>query len=222
MPTRLNRYWNRLSRLVGGRPAATAVAGGEVGHDWYDSVYRTSDEYRLGYTESRYYFVWTVIVDRVRRGGFKRVFEVGCGAGQLASFVLDQAAVEYGGLDFSPVAVEKARANAPSAAFVVADARSPEAFAQAGEYDVLICTEVLEHIEDDLAVVGNFRPGARCICTVPNFPYESHVRHFTSTAEVAARYARFFDGFDVCGLRSPGAGGQVYYIFDGVRNQVRA
>lgn len=223
MPTRLNRYWNRFSRLVGGRPAVAAVAGGEVGHDWYDAVYASSDEYKRPYTESRYYFLWTVIVDRLRRGGHKRVFEVGTGPGQFVVFLLDQVpGIGYHGIDFSPTAIEKARQNVPAASFAVADARDPAIHDAAGAYDAIVCTEVLEHIEDDLKVVSNFRPGSRCLCTVPNFPYESHVRHFTSAAEVADRYARFFDGFDVYALKSPGHGGQVYYLFDGVRNQVRA
>src|SRR5947209_3200198 len=120
-------------------------AGREVGSDWYDQAYRDVEEYRRPYTQSRYYFIWTVIVDRVRRGGARRVLEIGCGPGQLAAFLLDSGVDEYLGLDFSPTAIEMARANAPRGRFEVGDARSTDVHSEF-EHDVVICTEVLEHI----------------------------------------------------------------------------
>ena len=33
--------------------------------EWYDAMYESSTEYRKHYTESTYYFSWTVVVDRM-------------------------------------------------------------------------------------------------------------------------------------------------------------
>src|SRR5205085_1343346 len=104
----------------------------------------------------------------IRRGGIRRVLEVGCGPGHLANLLLDQGVQEYVGLDFSPKAVAIARKVAPRARFLVGDARSSELYSRF-DYDAVICTEVLEHIEDDGLVVSQFRPGTRCLCSVPNF-----------------------------------------------------
>ena len=41
---------------------------------------------------------------------------------------------------------------------VVGDARDPQIHGEV-EHEAIICTEVLEHIEDDLQVIGHFRPG---------------------------------------------------------------
>ena len=205
--------------LITDQPPRTT--GFEHGSTWYDRAYEDVEEYHRPYAQSRYYFLWTVIADRVRRSSFRRVLEIGCGPGQLAAFLLDQGVEQYAGLDFSPVAVEMARTNVPGARFVVDDARTSSIYTEF-EYDVIICTEVLEHIQDDLLVLSRFPAGTRCLCTVPNFQYESHVRHFRNTSEVAARYAPFFGDFDVAGFKGPQSAAQMYFLFDGVRKDSRA
>src|SRR5262245_43704554 len=69
---------------------ATDPPGREVGSDWYDRAYRTVPEYHEHYSRSRYYFLWTVIADRVCRGRSRVVLEVGCGPGHLAALLLDR------------------------------------------------------------------------------------------------------------------------------------
>src|SRR5262249_55953579 len=107
------------------------------------------------------------------------------------AFLLDQGVAAYAGLDFSREAIDLARRAAPRGEFMIGDARSSGIYVEF-DHDAVICTEVLEHIEDDLLVVSRFLPGKRCLGTVPNFPYESHVRHFRDAGEVASRYGPFF------------------------------
>ena len=52
--------------------------------DWYDEIYRQPHDYQAHYTQSRYYFLWSVIADRLIRSGVRRVLELGCGTGQFA------------------------------------------------------------------------------------------------------------------------------------------
>ena len=197
------------------------LTGIERGSAWYDGAFRDIEEYHWPYPQSRYYFLWAVIVDRVRRSGLPRVLEIGCGPGQLAAFLLDQGVEQYTGIDFSPVAVEIARAKAHGARLIVGDARTSSIYTEF-KYDIIICTEVLEHIQDDLIVLDRFPAGTRCLCTVPNFPYESHVRHFRDAGEVAARYSSFFGDFDVAGFKGTQSAAEMYFLFDGVRNDYRA
>jgi SAM-dependent methyltransferase len=201
------------------RPASPL--GREENAGWYDTLYGSSADYQCGYAESFYYFLWAVIADRIRRAGFRRVLEIGCGPGQLAAFLLEQGVTEYTGLDFSPAAIALARKHAPRGTFVVGDARSPEIHASAA-HDVVICTEVLEHIEKDLLVVSNFSPGKRCLCSVPNFPYESHVRHFADARAVADRYGWLFRDLDVMTFPSPRSRTDLFFLLDGVRNDATA
>jgi SAM-dependent methyltransferase len=198
------------------RPRA-AESAGEQDASWYDAHFAATDAPRRHYAQSRYYFLWCVIADRIRRSGARRVLEIGCGPGQLAAFLLDQGVREYTGLDFSPKAIAIARQNAPAGRFVVGDARSPEIHGQV-QHDALLCTEVLEHIEEDLQVVSRFTPGKRCYCSVPSFPFPSHVRNFGDAGEVAARYGPYFHDLDVLTLISPSCATDRFYLFEGVRN----
>jgi SAM-dependent methyltransferase len=212
----IRRTLGRLARKVGLRPESAPAAGREESAGFYDALYRSTPVYHEPYQKSFYYFLWSVIVDRIRRAGVKRVLEIGCGPGQLASYLLDGHVEQYVGLDFSPQAIEMARKNAPHGRFVVGDARDGAIHAEV-EHDLVICTEVLEHIEDDLKVVAAFRAGKRCLCSVPSFPYESHVRHFKDAGEVVARYGAFFEGLDVMTFRSPCDAGDLFFLLDGVR-----
>jgi len=210
--TLVRRAVSRVSRLVsGGNPDVEEAR-------FYDDAYSGSQEYAKYYAESSYYFVWTVIVDRVRRSGLRRILEIGCGAGQLAEFLLEQGVSEYVGLDFSQVAIDMARQRLPaSAKLICEDARTSRLYATE-VYDAIICTEVLEHIDADLEVIEKWPTGVRCICTVPNFPYKSHVRHFDRASDVLDRYGRYFECLDVAVFKRPDKPEKVYYICDGTRS----
>jgi SAM-dependent methyltransferase len=209
----------RAVRRIVGRGAPPEGPAPERAAGFYDEMYDGDPaKYQAPYYLCKYYFLWTVIADRLRRAGAKRVLDIGCGPGRLAALLLEQGVERYVGVDFSPVAVAMAGRNVPDprARFLVGDARDPAIYRDT-EYDALICTEVLEHVEADLAIVSAFVPGRRCLCSVPNFPYPSHVRHFADAAEVAARYGPYFDDFDVLTLKGPSAGPDKFFLMDGIR-----
>lgn len=216
MTTLVSGLKKAVKSIIGGR-GNVSEARGDAPVGAYDASYAESNiEYRLPYWRSRYHFLWAVIAERIRRDNLRRVLEIGCGPGQLASMLYDNCLIDsYTGLDFSPVGLDIARANCPLGTFILGDARTDSVY-DSTSYDVTICTEVLEHVTDDQAIASRFR--GRCICTVPNFPYDTHVRHFASEREVTDRYGQFFKQFDVWGMK--GQGGQddaVYFLFDGLK-----
>jgi SAM-dependent methyltransferase len=105
---------------------------------------------------------------RVRPGD--RVLDVGCGEGALARDLLRVPGVTVTGVDHDGAALHAARAGGVDArlTFVEADARRPPA----GDYTVVILSNVLEHLEDRPAFLRAIvaRTGAgRVLIRVPLF-----------------------------------------------------
>jgi len=191
-------------------------ARGEKGPDFYDQVFLENEDLRVHYTASSYYFIWTVIVDRIRRARRKAVLEVGCGTGQLAHAIYDAGMIQsYCGLDFSKTRIEQARRHCPAYRFEAVDVFQTRLF-EDYHYDVAIATEFLEHIEHDLDVIRFIRPRTYFVGTVPNFPYVSHVRHFQDCDEVIRRYAPFFTDFKVDAFRAKGHE-KIFFLLEGIK-----
>ncbi|MEK6237106.1 MAG: class I SAM-dependent methyltransferase [Planctomycetales bacterium] len=189
--------------------------GGERQATWYDADYADSEEYRKHYTESMYYFMWTVVADRLLPYREEAVLDLGCGPGQFGSLLHDKGFQNYCGLDFSPQCVELARRQCPTFDFVVADILQTDLL-ETRDYDCVVSMEFLEHVEEDLEVLERVKPGTRTLGTVPDFPYPSHVRHFTSAEEVESRYGALFSSFRVDDFPKS-AEGPVFYLFEGIK-----
>ena len=214
MRSRIKHIAKRLLGRSSGPPPVQGVADAE----WYDAAYRASESYAEPFWQSHYYFLWSVIADRVRAAKARRVLDIGCGPGQFAACLFDLVEIDaYTGLDFSKQAVQMAKRVCPRGEYHVGDATTTTIHDDV-PHDVVVCTEVLEHVPTDFAVIHRFRPGMRCLCTVPNFPYQSHVRHFESVGQVSDRYARLFDKFDVWAVKRSNS--QVFFLMDGIRNTV--
>lgn len=213
LPARVVDYARRLI----GRSSHEIESTGEKGKEFYDQTFDADDHWKQHYTEVREYVCWTVIIDRLRHVGPRRLLEIGCGSGQLASALRDAGVLEsYYGFDFSPRRLEQARLACPEFRFEIADAFQTDIY-ERYDYDLALSTEFLEHVERDLWVLSRLKRGTRFIGTVPNFPFVSHVRHFTRADEVAARYGPLFDQFSVTTVPLTSKG-KLYYLIEGVRN----
>lgn len=147
----------------------------------------------LSYKRSPYYPLFRAVRDTLRKHKAQRVLEVGCGTGTMAHMLFDTMNFSYRGFDFSPIAVEKAKTRTGrEEVFFVGDATSAATYASLN-YDSVICTEVLEHIEDDLLAMSHWAPGTFCVCSVPNYDADTHVRYFRSADEVAKRYEKLLE-----------------------------
>lgn len=128
------------------------------------------------------------------------VLDVGCHIGLLAAFLWHAGhRGKYYGIDFAPKALEVARrGNATqahqNAEFLLVDfSQSPLPDVSP---DVVVCTEVLEHMEDDHALLAKFPKGLPTFLEVPSFDAQAHVRRFGSAQEVMDRYGYFFERHD--------------------------
>ena len=206
----------RVAKRLGHKDHLIDHRTNEQNSDYYRQAFEANDDRRKHYTASPYYVLWAVIVDRLRRARARVALEVACGSGQLAWAIADARILSsYLGFDFTPVMIEQARVNCPELRFDVADAYTTELF-ETYNYDTVVATEFLEHVERDLEVLSSIRAGARFVGTVPNFPYVSHVRHFHDCSEVAARYGAFFDAFSVDAIPANDRG-KTFFLLEGIR-----
>lgn len=175
-----------LEGIVDGDASSNTL---EEGPEFYDRMHTDSNT-----PENRalYYPLFQRVLQSIENRGSRSILEVGCGSGFLAEIILQQHNCTYRGFDFSPTAIRNAahRTGRPEL-FFRGDAL--DAGSYGCDYDTIICTEVLEHVDADLDVVRSWRPGTWCVCSVPNFDYEGHVRYFRSTTEVAMRYGELID-----------------------------
>lgn len=113
-----------------------------------------------------------------------RLLDIGCGQGDLiAELRRHLPEAELYGIDRSRRGVHTARARVPGARFAEWDllrAGEPDA-ALAGWATHAVCSEVLEHADEPVALLRNARaclaPGCRVVVTVPGGPMSAFDRH---------------------------------------------
>jgi 2-polyprenyl-3-methyl-5-hydroxy-6-metoxy-1,4-benzoquinol methylase len=104
-----------------------------------------------------------------------RALDVGCGNGFMAGQLLAQGC-DVVGIDLNPTGIEVARRRYPTGRFEVA-AAGERILAELGAepFDVVVSTEVIEHLYDPVAFArGCFsalRPGGLFICSTPYHGY---------------------------------------------------
>jgi len=172
----------------------------------YDEMFKAGGHagvFDLPYRRSPYYPMFKAVREFLYEQNVQRLLEVGVGTGTMAHMLFDGRPIAYRGFDFSPVAVEKAKKRTGrSEEFFVGDATLRATYANL-QYDAIVCTEVLEHIEDDLLAISHWAPGTFCVCSVPNYDADTHVRHFKTAAEVAGRYEGLIDIQSIVTRRKP-------------------
>jgi 2-polyprenyl-3-methyl-5-hydroxy-6-metoxy-1,4-benzoquinol methylase len=119
--------------------------------------------------------------------GRSRTLDAGCGNGAFAMYAA-QRGDEVTALTYAPEDQAKAQRRAAQAGvsgvdFRVVDLRHLDRFAEElGQYDQVLCLEVIEHILDDRKLLRDLarvtRPGGRLLLTTPN---SAHVPFFGET-----------------------------------------
>ena len=100
-----------------------------------------------------------------------KILEIGCGGGATGALALQEKKCSvYCGVELSPSAAERARGKITQV--VAGDVEKIELPWAPGTFDVLILSEVLEHLVDPWAVLKKLRPliksGGRVLASSPN------------------------------------------------------
>ena len=108
----------------------------------------------------------------------KRILDVGCGVGFLLAALKTWTRPEsMSGCDFSEAAITASRKRFPGHKFFVQDIYQ----AIPGSYDIVLCTEVLEHLLHPDRGIQNLyravRPGGWLVVTVPNGRVDNIIEH---------------------------------------------
>lgn len=155
---------------------------------YYDAVFADSAKYQKSGLETEYGEIWRRITTALGERGVSRVLDLGCGPGQFAEFVAAELpAISYTGIDFSGVAVSRARQRCPQYQFEKRELPISD-FGVLPAFDAVVCTEVLEHVERDREILAALPEGVFIVASVPNFDSFGHLRLFRSEVEVRERY----------------------------------
>jgi 2-polyprenyl-3-methyl-5-hydroxy-6-metoxy-1,4-benzoquinol methylase len=108
-----------------------------------------------------------------------RILEIGCGAGATGETALASGrAGFYQGVELDPDTAERARRRL--SAVLCANVETLDLGQLGGDYDVLILSEVLEHLVDPWGLVkalaGSLRPGGRVYASSPNVAHHRVIR----------------------------------------------
>lgn len=131
----------------------------------------------------------------------RRVLDAGCGIGYGAALMAEAGAAEVVGVDISETVVEAARARVPEGVTLTTSDVASLPFGD-GAFGLVVCFEVIEHVEDALRVLDELR---RVVATdgllvvsspnrgtyVPGNPH--HVHEFEPEELRAALAERFAD-----------------------------
>ncbi|WP_433964978.1 class I SAM-dependent methyltransferase [Tunturiibacter gelidiferens] len=104
------------------------------------------------------------------------VLDMGCGNGSFLSLYRDRGWILYG-TDFSPTGIEVARSNYPDIDFILGNSETSAAdlLNQVGLVDLIISTEVIEHLYNPKAFLRTaydvLRPGGAMVITTPYHGY---------------------------------------------------
>ena len=135
----------------------------------------------------------------------EEVVDLGCGTGRFLRLLYERGHyAQVTGVDWSKTALAEARRYArvsaqvpvsdtefvepPKPQWVLSDLAEWRPDPLRAGNTVYVCTEVLEHLEDDRELVRRVPPGHRFLFSVPNFDSESHLRVFRNLREVWKRY----------------------------------
>lgn len=143
-----------------------------------------------------------------------RLLDLGSGTGDFAAEVLEvRPDAEVVGLDLSPSGVRIASEKVPQAKFFVQDFTKPLTLpgTYRGWATHAVCSELLEHLDDPVAMLSNIRPllapGCRVVVTVPAGPmsaFDRHIGHRRHFRPAMLERTLVEAGLDVVDVRGAG------------------
>jgi len=143
--------------------------------------------------------------------------DLGCGPGYFAEVLYSDGYMNYLGVDFSTVCIEKAQERVPMLQFMPGDLYDKWIQEKFAEFDFFFALEVLEHLKRDKEVIGAIPSGKKVIISVPNNDGQGHVRIFGGVGEMQKWYEGFIEFEDVQTIYR-GRGTVSFFMGYGTRN----
>ena len=199
----------------------TEAGANEFSSAVYDKMYKEGGAgaaYHKHYTKSHYYNSWKKAMKYLYLlPRDADILEVGCGVGQFANMLFDNGFHNYHGIDYAEEAIRLAKQNNPqrAALFTASNAFHDPLLEQ--QHDLVIMFEILEHIQDDLELLGRLPAGTRVLFSVPNFTDPTHVRTFADEATVRSRFSTVLDIVDVTASEINGPRYTLFYALGTVK-----
>ena len=167
----------------------------EMDAKWYDQAYALQEahHYRGHYSGSPFKDMWEYLCKDLEPEN--KILDIGCGTGQLGHLLADKGIKNYIGFDFSSFAIETARKLSPGINFQVGDALTTPLLES--DYDTVVSSEFIEHLNDDLKALERIKPGTMCHISTSNLACENHVRWFETADQIKERYSYLFDKMEV-------------------------
>ncbi len=125
----------------------------------YKQISKGSARYNGGvHTKHRHTRYHDFFVERIAAS--ERVLDIGCGNGALTRDIAERSGASVDGVEIDPSKVEAARRDRPHprVRYFVGDART---YPYDGRYDVVVMSNVLEHLEDRAAFLRQLRGAVR-------------------------------------------------------------
>ena len=160
---------------------------------WYDTAMTEPDApAMLPLEESPWLPVYEALAAMIDPN--EEVVDLGCGTGRFLELLRRNGhRAPMTGVDWSASALAEAfeyfGANDHEPSFRQQDLREWKPDLERAGNTVYVCSEVLEHLDDDLNLVRRIPPGHRFLFTVPNFDSESHVRVFARVGDLWRSYS---------------------------------
>ena len=105
--------------------------------------------------DQRFLFFYKIIKREISRKGRMTLLDYGCGDGYWSLVFSRFLLCEVTGVDYNPLRLERCRKIMPNIKFTEANLAEPNE--QLGKYDIVFCSQVIEHIKDDVSFLKGIR-----------------------------------------------------------------
>jgi 2-polyprenyl-6-hydroxyphenyl methylase/3-demethylubiquinone-9 3-methyltransferase len=151
--------------------------------DWWDpkgssAMLHKLNPVRLGFLREAIDLHWGGTIESVKPLAGKAALDVGCGAGLLCE-PLARLGAEVTGVDAAPANVEAAALHSEGAGLEIRYMAGELATLGLGQFDLVTCLEVLEHVADKAAFIAelakHLAPGGLMVLSTPNRTVQSRL-----------------------------------------------
>lgn len=166
---------------------------------FYDHYHRQNDRFNklIGVNNFTYFYIFELLHQACLPQQYQGldILDVGCGVGTLSLWLAHKGA-KVQGLDVSPRAIGIATNAAQSLDLDNVTFRVGELHSGKGKYDLVLCSEVIEHVLDDQKLLDliwtQLKPGGQLVLTTPSrelwLYHLGYYRHFDQAVGHVRRY----------------------------------